>query len=263
MFHLGDWNSPFATSCNEASFQVVDELFQNSPVPVYFVPGDNEYNGTLLWVVCIGCSGCTHLIHVCPCLDCPNPSQAFGFWYQYLLGYEEKHWPPPTDWKVVRQAPNYRENFSFSTNGVLFVGINLVGGVVHDATEWDNRFAANLQWIDQNYDAYVGQQQRLHAMVILGHADPDIQANDAFFDSLWATVETKYASVPVIFIHRNLGIETWGLQSNYEGIPNLHTVTVLGAIWPPMLVEIEITKDESTSQSTIELRVDQESWYTP
>lgn len=45
MFHLGDWNSPFATSCVEESYQTNVDLFSNSTVPVYFVPGDNEYNG--------------------------------------------------------------------------------------------------------------------------------------------------------------------------------------------------------------------------
>jgi hypothetical protein len=46
MFHLGDWNSPYATSCVESSFAQNVEVYQQSPVPVYFVIGDNEFNGT-------------------------------------------------------------------------------------------------------------------------------------------------------------------------------------------------------------------------
>ena len=42
MVNLGDWNSPSATQCDEASFQTVDALFASSTVPVYFIPGDNE-----------------------------------------------------------------------------------------------------------------------------------------------------------------------------------------------------------------------------
>jgi hypothetical protein len=42
MVHLGDWNSPFSTKCDEASYVAVDSLFQKSNVPVYFIPGDNE-----------------------------------------------------------------------------------------------------------------------------------------------------------------------------------------------------------------------------
>jgi len=46
LVHLGDWNSPYATKCDEQSYQDVNALFSNSAVPVYFVPGDNDYNGT-------------------------------------------------------------------------------------------------------------------------------------------------------------------------------------------------------------------------
>lgn len=45
MFHLGDWNSPFATECDEDSYITNVNLFKDTSVPVYFVPGDNEYNG--------------------------------------------------------------------------------------------------------------------------------------------------------------------------------------------------------------------------
>jgi len=48
LVHLGDWNSPFATSCVEETYQDNVELYQNSKAPVYFVPGDNEFNGMLL-----------------------------------------------------------------------------------------------------------------------------------------------------------------------------------------------------------------------
>lgn len=46
MFHLGDWNSPYATSCEESSYSQNVEVYQQSSIPVYFVPGDNEFNGT-------------------------------------------------------------------------------------------------------------------------------------------------------------------------------------------------------------------------
>jgi hypothetical protein len=46
--HLGDWNSPEYTGCDGAAYQDIADLFTASTVPVYFVPGDNEYNGALL-----------------------------------------------------------------------------------------------------------------------------------------------------------------------------------------------------------------------
>ena len=46
LVHLGDWNSPFSTECDETSYETNVDLFSHSSIPVYFVPGDNEYNGT-------------------------------------------------------------------------------------------------------------------------------------------------------------------------------------------------------------------------
>ena len=51
MFHLGDWNSPFQTQCSELSYQENQALYSLSTVPVYFVPGDNEYNGTYVHTI--------------------------------------------------------------------------------------------------------------------------------------------------------------------------------------------------------------------
>ncbi len=45
LVHLGDFNSPYTTSCLEDSYISNVDSYQQSSVPVYFVPGDNEYNG--------------------------------------------------------------------------------------------------------------------------------------------------------------------------------------------------------------------------
>lgn len=129
MVHLGDWNSPFATSCSEQSYLDNEELFSTSSVPVMFVPGDNEYN------------------------DCPDPEAALTLWEDTLLDFETSN----PDWQlpftVSRQEPDYSENFAFLHENILFVGINLVGGTIHDADEWEARQAADLAWIDANVEA--------------------------------------------------------------------------------------------------------------
>jgi hypothetical protein len=48
LIHLGDWNSPYSTSCVEDSFITNVDSYQQSTIPVYFIPGDNEYNGKFL-----------------------------------------------------------------------------------------------------------------------------------------------------------------------------------------------------------------------
>jgi hypothetical protein len=57
MFHLGDWNSPTSQLCSENIYANVSSLFSTSSVPVYFVVGDNEFNGKLAFAQPIA-NGC-------------------------------------------------------------------------------------------------------------------------------------------------------------------------------------------------------------
>jgi hypothetical protein len=221
MVHLGDWNSPFATNCDSNSYTVVNTLYSTSAVPVYFIPGDNEYN------------------------DCPNPEEALDLWYDNLLGYETEYWPAGP-FTVMRQDQDYPENFAFLHENILFVGINLVGGTIHDQDEWDARQAADLEWIDNNFEENKNQTDLL---VVFAHADPDIQSTEPFYTPFIQRVNSTYA-IPTILIHRNLGIETSGFEPNYAGVDGLIVLVVEGSIWPPMKIELNaaglFTFDQST-----------------
>ncbi len=179
--------------------------------------------------------------------DCPNPEQALGFWNQYFLNFETKYWSEPS-WEVLRQLPNYGENFAFLQREVLFVGINLVGGIVHDQAEWDARHAANLLWIERAAEDYGGSY---NTMVVLAHSHPDIQINQNFFQDFYPMVQSF--DEKVIFIHRNLGIDTWKKESGYNGIKNLDVVSVEGSKWPPMWIQIDPTNGAFS--------LDQSDWY--
>mmetsp|Transcript_4098 Transcript_4098/g.6852 ORF Transcript_4098/g.6852 Transcript_4098/m.6852 type:complete len:226 (-) Transcript_4098:112-789(-) len=223
MVHLGDWNSPFSTECDEESYQQVSLLYEASAVPVYFIPGDNEYN------------------------DCPNIDQAFGFWEKYLLGYDSKFWP--SRWTVDRFQPDYPENFAFVMRNILYVGINLVGGRVHDDKEWEDRQKANLQWIDSSFQKH---QARFDVLILFAHADPDIETNSDFFTPLFQRIEFDYR-IPTILIHRNLGVESSSIEENFDDIPDFVVLVAEGGIWPPMRVEIDTI--------TGNFVWDQENWF--
>ena len=161
------------------------------------------------------------------------------------MDFETKYWQDPS-WDVIRQSPDYSENFAFLQREVLFVGINLVGGIVHDQEEWDARHQADLLWIDTTAAKFDGN---FTTMVVLAHADPEIEINQKFFKDFYLMVE-RYDE-KVIFVHRNLGIDTWKKESGFNGIPNLEVVAVEGSKWPPMWVQIDpiigtYTIDQST-----------------
>jgi hypothetical protein len=179
--------------------------------------------------------------------DCPNPVQALGFWHEYLVDFETKHWQVPS-WNVTRQAPDYPENFAFLNSRILFVGINLPGGTIHDQQEWDDRHAANLVWIDSSVGTHDGN---FDILIVFGHADPDLDVNGGFFNPFFSLVQTY--DEHVVFMHRNLGADTWKIESAYNDILNLDVVVVEGSVWPPMWVQVDLR--------TGTLSVDQSLWY--
>jgi hypothetical protein len=164
-----------------------------------------------------------------------------------MLGFETKFWPEPA-WNITRQTPDLPENFAFLQNGVLFMGINLVGGIVQDQAEWDTRNEGNLQWLNESVASFEGS---FKIAVIVSHADPDIESNESFFTSFFTMVQGY--NERIVFVHRNLIIDSWKLEANFNDIPNMDVVVVEGSLWPPMWIQIDV--------ETGSLLIDQVSWF--
>lgn len=143
--HLGDIKSG-GSPCDEAVFVKVAGLLARSPRPLFIVPGDNEWN------------------------DCLQPENAWALWQRHFLKFDER-WRHGL--RVARQLSR-GENFAFVHSDALFVGVNLVGGKVHNDAEWKARHAANLDWLKQQLAAH-GSATHLvlfsHAKPIAVHAD--------------------------------------------------------------------------------------------
>jgi hypothetical protein len=178
------------------------------------------------------------LFHTC-LADCPVPELALDYWYKYNLNFETRFWPASTQWNVERQLPFYPENFAYTHRGVLFVGISLVGGRIHDEEEWADRQRADLTWITFQYNQNVATTRGITTMVVLANADPSIEENDFFFNQFLPNVQNLYTETQVLYIHRNQGTRPWQLEPQFGGVANLMVVNVEGSVWPPMLVEIE------------------------
>lgn len=96
-----------------------DLLTTGNTIPTWIVPGDNEWS------------------------DLEDPSQGWSWWQKYYSKFEERFQPP---WKTERQ-PERPENFVFVRKGVVFIGINLVGGRIHNPKEWLVRLPQDAAWI--------------------------------------------------------------------------------------------------------------------
>ena len=135
MVHLGDvFKKPLVRKAapgeplppdqmpTEAEYRwTADVLTTSNAIPTWIIPGDNEWN------------------------DLEDPAQGWQWWQKYYAKFEE-HFQP--SWKTERQ-PERPENFAFVRKGVVFIGINLIGGRVHDASEWALRLPQDAAWIKQ------------------------------------------------------------------------------------------------------------------
>lgn len=186
---------------------------------MYLSPGDNEYN------------------------DCPNPESAWALWEEYLGEYDQKYWPRPTEYKVVRQ-PNRTENFAFVFRKTLFVGLNLVGGIVHDTAEWAKRLGENLEWVDTN----VAQNKlNMEVLVLFGHAGTENYRTVDFYEPLKRRIRDEY-KIPTLVTRKSNpsfvgesnsnGVED-KIQDMIEGVPGYMNVHVDVGVWPPTRITID------------------------
>ena len=205
--HVGDIKGGQAP-CDEAVYNKVFGMLSQSKAPVFIIPGDNEWN------------------------DCPNPAQAWTYWDKYFMRFDRRwnHQLP-----VFRQL-EHEENFSFVKDNVLFIGLNIVGGLVHDPAEWKQRHADNLEWVRRNLRRSGG---KVGSLVIFGHAKPIENHNDFF--GPFAKLAQEFGK-PILYLqgdgHR------WIHDRPFKATNILRVQVDQGGIAPP--VKITITNHETT-----------------
>lgn len=205
LIHLGDIK-PGKEPCQEAIYARVAKVLRQSRLPVFIIPGDNEYN------------------------DCADPQQAWLFWVAHFMKFDE-NWTKP-EAKVERQAKR-TENFAFVKQGVLFVGVHVVGGRVHDQAEWDRRHAEGVNWLQTQIKSH-GKDAR--AMVVMGHATPT-KKHAAFFDGMTGIAKTW--AKPILYIHGDG--HTWKKDRPFKADNILRVQVDAGGKAPP--VRVTVTED--------------------
>jgi len=167
--HVGDIRSAAdGARCSLAEYQAVEDILKRSKVPMFVIPGDNEWN------------------------DCPNRVQAWDYWTATFQSFEGKHWGHDF---VIERMSDRPETFSFEWRGSLFVGLNLVGGTVHNQSEWQIRLTDQVEWVK----ALMRQHQK--PTIVFGHANP-VNNHDAFFYPLRDFVRDELRnSIPLLYVN--------------------------------------------------------------
>jgi len=201
VIHVGDIKGG-KPPCDEAVYNKVFGMLSQSVPPVFIIPGDNEWN------------------------DCADPAQAWKYWDKYFMRFD-KHWQHGLP--VFRQIER-EENFSFVKGGVLFVGLNIVGGLVHDPAEWKARHADCLNWVTRTINRFGND---VSSLVIFGHAKPKADHDDFF--TPFSVVAQKF-NKPILYLqgdgHR------WIHDRPFAAKNILRLQVDQGGIAPPLQVTI-------------------------
>ena len=170
LVHVGDIKAG-KTPCDKAIYKDVSTILKEVSVPTFIVLGDNEYN------------------------DCDDPIEGLEFWNQYFL-HLNKNWE--FEHQIAYQVER-TENFSWSENEVVFMGINLVGSQVHDIEEWNTRLLDNAEWIKKQLEAHKNSSK---AAVVFAHANI-VEGGPEKFETFIKTFMTAAAAydMPILFIH--------------------------------------------------------------
>jgi len=188
IIHVGDIASG-TESLPESRYTRVAEILKGSRAPLFIIPGDNEWN------------------------DLENPDIGWTYWERHYSAFEQ-HFDVPWD---VERADVRPENFAFVLDGVLFLGINLVGGRVHDAQEWRVRQEQDAAWVTEQFGKH---GDAVHAAVILGHAKP-VDSHETFFGLAVPVIEAF--EKPVLYLHGDG--HTWQKEKEWRA-PNLWRVQI-------------------------------------
>ncbi len=210
-------------------------LTTGNSLPTYVLPGDNEWN------------------------DTNDPAAAWALWAKHFLKFEEKFKPA---WKTERQLEQ-PANFAFVKDGVIFIGLNLPGGRIHDEAEWAKRLPADAAWVSQQLAAHAGQ---VRAAVVMAQANPfmlsktEVQTKFVPFLEPFRKAADTFKK-PVLFLHadghRWLDDQPW---------PEKNIRRVQLDKWDTKYPSVQITVAESGDVKSLfkfERRLEKPEWKYP
>ncbi|CAB9498397.1 expressed unknown protein [Seminavis robusta] len=170
--HLGNIQNSAVTLCSESRYSRVKDVLLQSPVPMFIVPGEEDWN------------------------NCPNPDDAWETWQANFESFEANF-----DHNfIVNRQMRRKENFAFLFKDVLFLGLHLVGGRMTSQEEWTRRLNDNVNWMESMVSM---NQDNFQKIVLMGNARPGPQQR-RFFNRM-AEFLGSY-ELPIIYIHANSGV---------------------------------------------------------
>lgn len=213
LIHLGNVRKA-GTHCTKAELLEASELLQLSSVPVFVVIGENEYNE---------CEGENAAV------------EGLEMWRDEFVDFHRKHWNHSF---TVTHHPDLPETFAFVHKDALFLGLNLVGGIVHSESEWTTRLEQQATWTIETIRQYVSDMTpEIGRVLLFGHADPT-NSHAAFFGPIVDFIEYESHGTPVLYLHGGSRRE-WEYEPYFFNVEHfLRMVTTGKAVDPPLQIKV-------------------------
>jgi hypothetical protein len=211
LFHLGDMEYAKVDHCEEWAYETASSILKKSPIPTFVLPGDNDMN------------------------DCPDHEHGEDMWKQYFHKIDE-YWEH--DFAVTRWG-KFDESFSFVHKGVLYFGLNVVGGDPYSESEAEIRYALHLENVRSILNDM--KEKEYKVIVLLAHADP---AYGGSHEELFEELAEIFEKVGKPTIHFNGDYhEYYEKEGGDYDVENYVRITLDGeSIAPPLRVEIDVSK---------------------
>jgi len=227
LVHLGSATRA-VDACKETAYYRTQLSLSVSPVPVYSVPGNNDYP------------------------VCPNPALGWEHYEDHMMNIDTMYWNVTEDYDVKRQLNEEEdstsndgivgnmENFSFLYKRVLFIGLNTVTNEdSNGSADSTIRSEGNVNWIEQNTEAY---RDTADAVFVMGYGRLLATENIPFYDAMVSMSKNALADKLLVYARRSA---TTDIDKNVGGAKNFMELRV-GSEWPIMDVRVRTTGAEAT-----------------
>jgi len=211
MVHLGDLQKARVDECQEYAYKSAADILKQSPVPTFVLPGDNDIN------------------------DCYSSEHGEYMWRKYFHKIDE-YWNHELN---VTRWGKLDESFSFVQKGVLYFGLNIVGGSPYSKSEKKTRHSEHLRYIRWIIDEL--HEDDFQVVVLLGHAEPTDNHDDFFKDNGGFADIVEGLGKPTVHFHGDYHYY-YEVEGAF-GVDNYMRISLDGkSIAPPVKVDIDVKK---------------------
>jgi hypothetical protein len=208
LIHLGNWNNANPEICRAIAYRRTASQFENTTVPVLFVPGRDEWN------------------------FCPDPDKSQSVWRTSFVDSEDKY---DHEFEVSRQ--NIREeNFAFVHKNALMIGLNMVGG---DDAERATRLQDNVKWVKDTLNEH---WNTIDTVIFFGNTGLWV-INFPFFDEIKLLIQSYNDIRPDLTFYyiKEAKAEVY-LDENVMDLENFKMLSIEGDKWPPLQVSVDTAR---------------------